>query len=167
MSNRHFTTRFTVNETPEAVIAAIANVNNWWSEDITGQAAAAGDRFIHTVLDLHRCEIEVKEIVPGRKVVWTVLDNHFSFTKDPAEWTGTAIVFEIARVDDETEVHFTHVGLVPDYECYGACSDGWTFYMNSLRDLIATGAGQPNIGEAKTESERALAEAREAEHAIG
>ena len=64
---------------------------------------------------------------------------------DKSEWKGTDVVFEIAKKGDKTEVHFTHVGLVPAYECYGVCSDAWGSYITgSLRDLIATGKGQPN-----------------------
>jgi hypothetical protein len=55
------------------------------------------------------------------------------------------VVFEIAKKGDKTEVHFTHVGLVPANECYGVCSDAWGSYITgSLRDLITTGKGQPN-----------------------
>jgi hypothetical protein len=37
------------------------------------------------------------------------------------------------------------VGLFPDYECYGACSNAWGSYINgSLRSLITTVKGQPN-----------------------
>lgn len=162
MNVRNYSLVFTVDATPEAVVAAIANVRGWWSEGIEGNAMKTGDRFTHRVLDLHRCDIAVKEVVPGRKVVWTVLDNHFSFTKDPTEWKNTDIVFEIASLNDHTEVRFTHVGLVPEYECYAVCSDGWSTYIDSLRELIATGRGQPNVGEAKTRSERALARSAEA-----
>ena len=59
---------------------------------------------------------------------------------------------------DETEVRFTHVGLVPDDQCYDACSDGWGTYINgSLKDLIVVGKGHPNVGEAITGSEQSLA----------
>src|SRR3546814_93196 len=95
-------------------------------------------------------------MVPGRKIVWTVLDNHFSFTSDATEWTGTDIVFEIEKLGDRTGLRFTHVGLVPGYECYDVCHDGWTTYVASLRDLVATGTGQPYAGEARTASEQAL-----------
>ena len=165
MIDRSFTTRFTVTQTPDAVMTAIADVRGWWSEEITGDAGKVGDRFTHTVLDLHRCDLAVVEKLPGEKMVWTVLDNYFSFTRDATEWTGTDIVFEIAQIGDETEIRFTHVGLVPEYECHAACTDGWTFYIGSLRDLITTGKGQPNVGEAKTNSEMALAEMREPSHA--
>jgi hypothetical protein len=40
------------------------------------------------------------------------------------------------------------VGLVPDHECYGACSNAWGSYVNgSLRGLITKGKGQPNRKE--------------------
>ncbi len=157
MSKASFTTGFTVDQAPDAVFAAICDPRRWWSEGILGRSEKIGDRFTHQVLDLHRCDLAVKHLSPGRKVVWTVLDNYFSFTKDRTEWKGTDIVFEIARAGDRTEVRFTHVGLVPDYECYDVCVDGWQTYVASLRDLIATGQGQPNVGDAKTESEVALA----------
>jgi len=156
MDTRDFSTRFTVNQAPDAVFAAICNVRGWWSADITGNADHVGDRFVHRVRDLHRCEIAIRQMLPGRKIVWTVLDNHFSFTRDATEWTGTDIVFEITTTGDQTELHFTHVGLVPEYECYDICHDGWTTYLASLRDLIATGTGRPHAGEPMTRSEQAL-----------
>lgn len=156
-----FSHTFVVNQSPDAVIAAICDVRAWWADNIAGRAERAGDRFRHQVLDLHRCDIEVTDIVPQRKVAWTVLDNYFSFTKDTTEWKGTSIVFELARPDDRsTQVMFTHVGLVPEYECYDICRDGWTTYLESLRQLIETGTGQPNVGEARTESEEALVRAK-------
>jgi hypothetical protein len=43
-----------------------------------------------------------------------------------------------------TELRFTHVGLVPAFECYGGCAGAWGFLINdSLRSLITTGKGQP------------------------
>ena len=54
------------------------------------------------------------------------------------------IVFDITRRGDRTELRFTHVGLVPAAECYGDCSDAWSFYINdSLHSLITTGTGKP------------------------
>ena len=45
-------------------------------------------------------------------------------------------------------VRFAHLGLVPEYECYTACENGWTQYIRlSLLNLITTGKGQPNSSE--------------------
>lgn len=157
MKDHNFTTAFTVGQTPEAAFAAITNVRGWWSEEIEGRTDKLGAEFTYQFRDIHRCKMKIAELVPGKKVVWRVLDNHFNFTKDTTEWTGDDIIFDVSRKGDKTEVRFTHVGLVPEYECYDACSDGWgTYIKGSLRDLIVTGKGQPNIGEAMTDSERAL-----------
>lgn len=157
-----FSRTFVVNQSADAVMAAICDARAWWADNIVGRAERAGDRFRHQVLDLHRCDIEVTEIVPRRKVAWTVLDNYFSFTKDTSEWKGTDIVFELAGAGErKTQVTFTHVGLVPEYECYDICRDGWTTYLESLRQLIETGTGQPYVGEARTQSEAVLMRARD------
>jgi hypothetical protein len=158
MSDQNFTASFTVDQTPETAFAAINNVRGWWSGEISGSTDKAGEAFDYRYRELHRCRIRVVELVPGKKVAWHVVENHFSFTKDETEWTGTEIVFDIAEKGGKTEVRFTHVGLVPDYECYDVCSDGWGTYINgSLRSLIASGKGQPNVGEPMNASERALA----------
>src|SRR3546814_4930718 len=63
MDTRGFTSGFTVDQAPDTVFAAICNVRGWWSADITGNADRVGDRFVHRVRDLHRCEIEIKQMV--------------------------------------------------------------------------------------------------------
>lgn len=71
------------------------------------------------------------EVVPNERVVWHVLDNYFNFTKDKAEWIDTKVHFEISPVGNKTELRFTHVGLVPDYECYDVCQDAWGAYIKA------------------------------------
>jgi len=147
MNNHNFTTAFTVKQTPEEAFAAITNVRGWWSEEIEGSTDKLGAEFKYHFRDIHRCKMKMTELIPGKKVVWHVMDNYFNFTKDETEWKGTDIIFDVSRKGDKTEVRFTHQGLVPEYECYDACSDGWSTYIKgSLKDLIATGKGQPNVG---------------------
>lgn len=158
MKDRDYTTSFTVDQTPQQVFAAINTPRKWWSEEIEGSTDKLGEEFKYHFKDVHRCTIKIVELIPGEKIVWLVLDNYFSFTMDKTEWKGTKIIFNIAKKGEKTEVHFTHVGLVPEYECYNACSEGWGAYINgSLRDLIIAGKGRPNVGQAITDSEQALA----------
>jgi hypothetical protein len=92
--------------------------------------------------------MKLVEVIPDKKVVWLVLDNYFSFIKDQSEWKGTKVIFEISEKDGQTQLHFIHQGLVPQYECYEICHDAWSNYIkNSLRNLITTGKGQPNPKE--------------------
>jgi Activator of Hsp90 ATPase homolog 1-like protein len=148
MKSQHFSTTLSVDNTPDEVFAAINNVGGWWSENIDGDTEKLGDEFTYRFQDVHRSTIKVLESVPGKKVVWSVLDNYFKFTEDKTEWNGTKIVFDLTEKDGKTEIHFTHVGLVPEYECFEVCSNAWDSYISgSLRDLIITGQGRPNPKE--------------------
>ena len=148
MNDRNFTTAFAVDQTEKEAFDAINNVRGWWSEEIEGRTDKPGDEFKYRHKDVHRCKIKLVEVIPDRKVVWLVLDNYFSFTEDKTEWKGTHVIFEISPKGDRTEIRFAHVGLVPEYECFGVCSNAWGSYINgSLRSLIATGKGQPNQKE--------------------
>jgi hypothetical protein len=148
MNDQNYTTTFTVDQTPEEVFAAINNVRGWWSEEIEGSTDKLGDEFTYHYQDVHRCKMKLTEVIPGKKVVRLVLDNYFNFIKDKTEWKGTEITFEISKKDNKTEVRFTHLGLVPKYECYDICSNAWGTYINgSLKNLITTGKGEPNQKE--------------------
>ncbi len=126
MNTQNYTASLAVDQTPDQVFAAITNPRGWWSEQIEGRT-------------------EIMEFVPGKKVVWHVVENYFDFVEDKTEWTGTDVVFEIGKQGNQTELRFTHVGLVPAYQCYNVCSDAWgTYVKGSLRDLITTRKGQPN-----------------------
>jgi len=145
MKDQTFAASFTVDKTPEEVFKAIKNIRGWWSEEVEGLTDKVGDVFDYHYKDLHRCTMKMTEAVPGKRVAWFVTDNHFSFTEDKTEWKGTQIVFDIARKGDKTEVRFTHLGLVPEYECFEMCSTAWGSYINgSLKSLITTGKGHPN-----------------------
>jgi len=140
-----YTTTFSVNRTPRAAFDAITNVRGWWSEGIEGVTDQVGGEFVHRFRDVHYCRVRVTELVPERRVTWLILDNHFNFTEDQAEWKNTQVVFEITEDDGGAKVTFTHVGLLPEYECYDVCSNAWGGYISgSLRSLITTGTGQPN-----------------------
>jgi len=148
MKNQDFTTTILVDKSPEEAFKAITNVRGWWSEEIEGGTSKLHDEFSYHYQDIHRCTMKLIEVVPSKKVVWLVLDNHFNFIKDRNEWKGNKIIFEISPQDKKTLIRFTQEGLVPAYECYGVCRDAWTNYIgNSLRSLITTGKGQPNSKE--------------------
>jgi hypothetical protein len=148
MNDQSLTTSFTVDQTPEEAFDAINNVRGWWSGEIDGRTDKLGGVLTYRYKDVHRTTQKITEFVPGKRVVWHVTDAELNFVKDKTEWNGTDIVFDIAKKDGKTEVRFTHVGLVPAFECYGGCSGAWGFYINdSLRNLITTGKGAPNQKE--------------------
>lgn len=148
MKTQDLTINLRIGQTPKEVFQAINNVRGWWSEEIEGNTQKLNDEFTYHYKDVHICRMKLTEVVPDKKVVWSVLNNYFSFTKDSSEWTGTKVIFDISEKNGKTQLHFTHEGLTPGYECYHACYDGWTNYIKkSLYNLITTGKGEPNPKE--------------------
>jgi len=160
MTRSDFNTRILVNQTPEQVFNAVNNPRAWWSEEIVGETDKLNAVFDYHFEDIHRCRIQLVEMVPNKKVVWLVLENYFKpgifdddtthpksnrFPNDEAEWTDTTIHFELSEKDGKTQLQFLHLGLIPEYECFDVCANAWTHYIReSLYGLISTGKGQPN-----------------------
>lgn len=158
MTTSDFTTTILVDQTRTEAFNAINNVRGWWSEEIEGDTDQLNAEFKYHYEDVHLSQMKIIELVPDQKVVWFVMDNYFKFIEDKTEWNGTKIVFDISEKNNQTEVRFTHVGLVPEYECFEVCKSAWTNYIqNSLRNLISTGKGNPNAtGKPQTEEEKEL-----------
>jgi Activator of Hsp90 ATPase homolog 1-like protein len=142
MTHQDFTTTISVDQKPDDAYSAILRVADWWTGTNEGKWHEAGDEFTHRHGESHYCQIRVTELVPGRKVSWLVLDNRFAFVQDQDqdEWTGTQITFEIAETEGRTRIRFAHLGLVPEFECFDACSNAWGSLINgNLRTLITKG----------------------------
>jgi len=146
VKQQDFAATFTVDQSPEEVFRAINNVRGWWSGAIEGDTDKVGAEFTYRYKDFHRSKQKVTEFIPAKRIVWHVTDADLSSFRNKSEWIGTDIIFEIARKGDRTEVRFTHVGLVPAFQCYGDCSGAWGALVNTnLRNLIVTGKNQPDV----------------------
>jgi len=138
MTENSYTTRFRVHATPEAVYAVINNPRAWWDGEFEGSTDSVGDEFTYRYEDKHASRQRVDSLIPNEQVSWLIVEGGPTFVQTGNEWAGTTIVFDIAPAGDETEVRFTHLGLVPQFECYEACSGAWSHYVNdSLRRFIA------------------------------
>jgi hypothetical protein len=134
-----------VDQSPEEVFNAVNNVRGWWSGEIEGTNDRPGAEFTYTVPGIHFSKQRVTELITGKKIVWNVVDARLSFVKNMSEWRDTDIIFDIARKDNQTEVRFTHIGLLPANECYKDCSNAWGLLINgNLKNLITTGENQPS-----------------------
>lgn len=147
MSATGFTISIVVNNTATAVYNAINNAKDWWHGEIDGSTQHLHDVFDYRFETFHYSRQQVVELIPGKKIVWLVTDSNLSFTKNHGEWTGTRIIFDIAEADGKTEIRFTHEGLVPSFECYGDCSNGWSMLIQkSLYNLLTEGKGVEVFG---------------------
>lgn len=141
MSDTDLEITFTVDQDPHAVFAAINDVRSWWAGDIEGVTDVLGSTFTYSVADMHQSTQEITELVPGELVAWRVVEGRIQFVEDESEWTDTVVRFEITPRGGTTEVRFTHIGLVPEIECFESCSSAWRYYVGTcLRNQLTTTA---------------------------
>lgn len=144
MKTQDYTETIKVNTTSKEAFNAINHVTKWWTENLEGSCWNVNDEFTVRFGDVHYSKQRLVEVIPDQKVVWLVIDSKLNFLEDKQEWTGTKISFGIYGQDNATYVRFTHFGLVPQIECYEACSNAWSEYIQlSLLSLINTGKGHP------------------------
>ena len=137
MNTQDFSTTLLVEQTPAEVFNAINNVRAWWFGEIEGSTDKLNDEFTYKYETFHYSKQKVTELIPNKKIVWLVTESSLSFIEDKSEWTGTKIIFDISGKDNQTQVRFTHEGLVPKNECYSECSNAWSSIIgHSLYKLI-------------------------------
>jgi len=153
MKQQNYLCSITVNVAAKQAFECITHISDWWTANFEGISQKLND-----VWTVHFGETFVKakvvEMVPYKKIAWQVIDCYLHWLNDKKEWNNTELVFEISADNDLTQINFTHVGLVPEIECYGSCVKGWDQYVKgSLFKLITEGKGLP---EAKKFPEKTI-----------
>jgi len=139
--NASFHSSITVNITPKEAFEGICKVQQWWGH-IEGKTEQQNDVFTYRPNDTW-VNFKITEC-NFNKIVWHVTGSYLHFQNNKREWTGTDVVFEIVDIGNSTQINFTHIGLVPEVECYENCVKGWAHYFTvSLFQLLTTGKGQP------------------------
>jgi Activator of Hsp90 ATPase homolog 1-like protein. len=150
MATKSYSTTIEVAKSPIEVYNAILNVPKWWSKDFEGQCSSLNDEFIINHPNLHFSKQKLIEVVPGKRIVWQVIDSNLNWLKnDKQEWTNTKMIFDIGSKGDKTMLHFTHEGLLPERECYSSCEKGWNLIIKDwLYHLITTGTESKGMEKA-------------------
>ena len=143
MEKKDFHRTITVNASAEETMKKISQINLWWVKDFSGKAEKLNDKF-HVPMGKTFVDFQLIELVPNKKVVWNVTDSYINWLRDKKEWNGTEVVFEISEKENATQLDFTHIGLLPDIECYSVCEEGWNGHITiSLVKFINEGKGMP------------------------
>jgi uncharacterized protein YndB with AHSA1/START domain len=125
-------------------------LRGWWTQDCDAETGVGGSIRFGFGSNATKA-VRIEQLVPGREVLWlcTMAQIHVGGLKRKDEWVGTQIAFHLSEEGQgQTRLHFEHVGLVPEFECYDLCNQGWQFFMDSLQQYIATGRGTPFVPDA-------------------
>jgi len=150
MEKKNYTATIEVAQSAREVFNAINDVTKWWSIDFTGSSTKLNDEFIINHPNQHYSKQKLVEVIPDKTVVWLVTESKLNWIKNnKGEWTNTKISFEISIKGDKTTLRFTHVGLVPEKECYAMCVKGWDIVIKDwLFHLITVGTPSGEMAKA-------------------
>jgi hypothetical protein len=136
-TNKDYTYSFESSKPPKQIFKTLLEASGWWSglysEKFGGTSGILNEEFTFVAGGgAHRTKQRLIELIPDKRIVWLVVESNLNFLKNPGEWTGTRISFDILSKGNKRQVRFTHAGLVPSLESYDGCASAWTQYMNRL-----------------------------------
>ncbi|HYB00648.1 MAG TPA: SRPBCC domain-containing protein [Ktedonobacteraceae bacterium] len=144
MKHQDYHRSITASVTPQAAFEKISRVSQWWAKDFEGKSDEPNDVFTVRFKNGDWYTIKIAELIPGKKILWDVIDAEQTWHEDRKEWAGTNIVFEISPLKNGSKVTLTHSGLTPEAECYDKCKMGWDYLMQkSLSKFLTEGIGLP------------------------
>jgi hypothetical protein len=153
MTQRDYTATISAKIGANEAIDRISRVPDWWTKGFTGASAKPGDtftvRFGETFVDFR-----VTEVIPAKRIVWQVTDCNLHFIPNKKEWNNTSVVWDVSAERELTSVRMTHVGLIPQHQCYQNCEQGWNFFVKeSLLKLLTENKGLPDGKTRRLETE--------------
>jgi hypothetical protein len=145
MEKKSFQSSITANISANEAMKRISNVPEWWGITFSGNSQKQNDKFIVKMGGDSFFNFTVAELIPDKRIVWSVTDCHMPWYSDKKEWANTKLIFDLVEKNGVTRLNFTHEGLTPDVECYKDCNPGWTHWIKtSLFSYFTTGNGDFN-----------------------
>lgn len=109
-------------------------MSSWWTE-MTSVVKKIGDKTTAKFEDGTTWSFEVTSIEKNKLIEFNCYEaNHIHLVTTPemrSEWKNTTLRFEIIPRGAETDIHFTHLGLTPEVNCYDICCTGWDHFFGS------------------------------------
>jgi len=143
----HYQQSLVIKASPEAIYAALTTpegLRGWWTQDCD-VAAEVGSTIKFRFGRTHK-DMRIELLKPRHEVRWLCTGAHIDvdYLTHKDEWVGTQIIFRLTPEGKEhARLDFEHFGLVPTFECYDLCCNGWRYFLNSLQQFAETGHGTP------------------------
>ncbi|WP_420573284.1 SRPBCC family protein [Kordia sp.] len=149
MSNTNYFKELQIAVSPNVVFKVITTeIDKWWTVH-SNVANKLNDRLTVRFGETTVKEMLITELEENQNLTWKVtkafIDIKELSKKD--EWVNTEIKWTIKATDKGSQINFVHIGLTSEFECYNACKGGWNFFLNSLKQYLETGKGNPYIPE--------------------
>jgi hypothetical protein len=150
MNTQGYSRVITVKNTPEAVYEALtAGIEHWWTKP-DKPLLKVGDQAKFTFPPGKSFwTFEATVLISEKYVEMTCVDALHLHEGQPKEiekeWLNTKVMWKIIPQGEYTEIHFTHLGLMPSLLCYEVCQEGWDFFFtDSLKAYLSNGIGMPH-----------------------
>ena len=147
MSEQSYSKELSVSASVKSVYKAITKeIDKWWTID-SNIAFNIGDILTVRFGEPYFMSMEVEKIIPNKLLVWKVVGANMFIeggVTNNDEWVGTKIQWKISELESGSEVSLFHEGLVPSFECYDTCKNGWDYFLGSLKEFLDTGSGSPH-----------------------
>ncbi len=144
MKQQDYHSSIVTHVTPAEAFEKISRVSEWWAKDFEGQSERVCDVFTVRFGNGDMYKIRIAEMKPEKRIVWDVIESFQGWVKNTSEWAGTKIVWEIKQEKNGASIDMTHIGLVPEIECFTSCTRGWNFLtQESLLKYLTEGKGLP------------------------
>lgn len=116
-------------------VSTANGLGKWWSYNISGPDWENGEVVLKWPRSGHYARVRLARLSAPSFVEWSIIEH------DPFnELTGTAIQFTLAaQVSDKVKLVFRQVGLVPECNCYEACSNAWDYLVGQIKKLVEQG----------------------------
>ncbi len=130
-----------ISKSPAAVLAAVttkAGIQGWWTLDCECNEALrlATFRFVKpqgtmsVTFQLERADDK------GVEMICVAQDGQ-------PDWLGTRLAFDISPSSAGTRLELVHSGYPARNEVYDMCTQGWSYFLASLKSYVETGTGTP------------------------